>query len=68
MKGHAETVENNRCDQMAVAAANGRDLVDTTGYEAQQEGERRRSWEPSPDERSSGDGFLSAPFGVAENR
>ena len=39
VKGHAETVENNRCDQMAVAAANGRDLLVDTGYEeARQEG------------------------------
>ena len=36
VKGHAETVENNRCDRMAVAAANGRDLLVDAGYEATQ--------------------------------
>ena len=34
VKGHAETVENNRCDQLAVAAANDRaHHVEDTGYE-----------------------------------
>jgi len=34
VKGHADTVENNRCDQLAVAAANGTMLLDDTGYES----------------------------------
>lgn len=39
VKGHADNPKNNRCDQMAVAAANGRDLLVDTGYEeARQEG------------------------------
>ena len=33
VKGHAETVENNRCDQLAVAAANGTHLLEDTGYQ-----------------------------------
>ena len=32
VKGHASTVENNRCDQLAVAAANGGNLQEDTGY------------------------------------
>ena len=33
VKGHAETVENNRCDQLAVAAANDRaHWAEDTGY------------------------------------
>ena len=33
VKGHADTVENNRCDQLAVAAANDRaHLLEDTGY------------------------------------
>ena len=33
VKGHADTVENNRCDQLAVAAANDRaHLQEDTGY------------------------------------
>ena len=32
VKGHAETVENNRCDELAVAAANGQNLYEDTGY------------------------------------
>lgn len=33
VKGHADTVENNRCDQLAVAAANDRaHLIEDTGY------------------------------------
>ena len=33
VKGHAETVENNRCDRLAVAAANDRDnLIHDKGY------------------------------------
>ena len=35
VKGHAETVENNRCDCLAVAAANGADLIEDTGYTAE---------------------------------
>lgn len=35
VKGHAETVENNRCDQLAVAAASGERLLDDVGYDAQ---------------------------------
>ena len=33
VKGHAETVENNRCDQLAVAAANGAVLLEDGGYQ-----------------------------------
>ena len=33
VKGHAETVENNRCDALAVAAANGTTLLEDVGYE-----------------------------------
>lgn len=32
VKGHAETVENNRCDELAVAAANSKPLYEDTGY------------------------------------
>ena len=32
VKGHASTVENNRCDELAVAAANGSNLLEDTGY------------------------------------
>lgn len=32
VKGHAETVENNRCDCLAVAAANSERLYEDTGY------------------------------------
>ena len=35
VKGHAETVENNRCDQLAVAAANSTSLLEDTGYQAE---------------------------------
>lgn len=39
VKGHAGNVENERCDQLAVAAAEGRQLPADAGYEAsQQEG------------------------------
>ena len=35
VKGHAETVENNRCDQLAVAAANNTGaLIEDCGYTA----------------------------------
>ena len=33
VKGHAETVENNRCDQLAVAAANSTTRLEDTGYQ-----------------------------------
>ena len=33
VKGHASNVENNRCDQLAVAAAEGGNLLEDTGYE-----------------------------------
>jgi len=59
VKGHAETVENNRCDQMAVAAANGRWCWSIRATRRRgRRGERRRSREPSPDDLSSGDGFF----------
>lgn len=32
VKGHADTPENNRCDQLAVAAAKQRNLPEDTGY------------------------------------
>ena len=35
VKGHAETVENNRCDALAVAAANGTTLLEDTGYQVE---------------------------------
>ena len=33
VKGHASTVENNRCDELAVAAAHGTVLLEDTGYD-----------------------------------
>ncbi len=33
VKGHAENEKNNRCDEMAVAAAAGKNLLRDTGYE-----------------------------------
>lgn len=33
VKGHASTVENNRCDELAVAAAHGTNLLEDAGYE-----------------------------------
>ena len=37
VKGHADTVENNRCDQLAVAAANDRaNWLEDTGYTPEQ--------------------------------
>jgi ribonuclease HI len=33
VKGHASTVENNRCDELAVAAAGGATLLEDTGYQ-----------------------------------
>lgn len=35
VKGHAETVENNRCDQLAVEAAGSASLLEDTGYTPQ---------------------------------
>lgn len=35
VKGHSETVENNRCDTLAVAAANGINLLEDNGYIAE---------------------------------
>ncbi len=35
VKGHAETVENNRCDSLAVAAAGGANLLEDTGYQSE---------------------------------
>ena len=35
VKGHASNIENNRCDELAVAAANGANLLEDTGYQAQ---------------------------------
>ena len=32
VKGHAETVENNRCDQLATTAAAGQNLLEDSGY------------------------------------
>lgn len=32
VKGHASTVENNRCDELAVAAAHGEKLHEDVGY------------------------------------
>jgi ribonuclease HI len=33
VKGHAENIYNNRCDELAVAAACGNDLLADEGYE-----------------------------------
>jgi ribonuclease HI len=33
VKGHAENVYNNRCDELATAAADGKDLLKDEGYE-----------------------------------
>ena len=33
VKGHASNAENNRCDELAVAAAMGKGLKDDVGYE-----------------------------------
>ena len=44
VKGHADTVENNRCDQLAVAAANDRaHLLEDTGYEPEEKSEEGRT-------------------------
>ena len=36
VKGHASTVENNRCDELAVAAANSGNLLEDFGYTPEQ--------------------------------
>ena len=33
VKGHADNKWNNRCDELATAAADGRNLLEDTGYE-----------------------------------
>jgi ribonuclease HI len=33
VKGHAENVYNNRCDELATAAADGKNLLIDEGYE-----------------------------------
>ncbi len=33
VKGHADTVENNRCDQLAVAAAGSANLLEDVGFQ-----------------------------------
>jgi ribonuclease HI len=33
VKGHADNPYNNRCDELATAAADGKHLVDDVGYE-----------------------------------
>ena len=33
VKGHASTVENNRCDELAVAAASSENLLEDRGYD-----------------------------------
>lgn len=35
VKGHADNPHNNRCDQLATAAADGGNLLEDTGYESQ---------------------------------
>jgi ribonuclease HI len=35
VKGHASTVENNRCDELAVAAALSPNLLEDTGYDGE---------------------------------
>ena len=35
VKGHADTVENNRCDHLAVAAAGSPNLLEDTGYDGE---------------------------------
>jgi ribonuclease HI len=34
VRGHADNPYNNRCDELATAAADSRDLLIDTGYEA----------------------------------
>ncbi len=38
VKGHADIPENERCDRLAVAAANGADLPEDAGYSPQEPG------------------------------
>ena len=38
VKGHADNIENNRCDEMAVQASKGRDLLIDEFYESQVNG------------------------------
>ena len=35
VKGHASTIENNRCDELAVAAALGCNLLEDRGYDGE---------------------------------
>ena len=37
IKGHAGHPENERCDELAVAAALGQNLIDDSGYEPENE-------------------------------
>ena len=37
VRGHAENLNNNRCDELATAAADGQDLLTDSGYETQAE-------------------------------
>ena len=36
VKGHASTIENNRCDHLAVTAASGTNLKEDVGYDGEQ--------------------------------
>jgi ribonuclease HI len=36
VKGHASTIENNRCDHLAVTAASGANLKEDVGYDGEQ--------------------------------
>ena len=38
VKGHADNAFNNRCDELATAAADGTNLLVDTGYELEQNG------------------------------
>ncbi|MBS1634634.1 MAG: ribonuclease HI [Bacteroidetes bacterium] len=42
VKGHASNVENNRCDELAVAASRSSNLLIDEGYEASQKNEKQR--------------------------
>lgn len=42
VKGHSTTAENNRCDQLAAAAANGQNLLPDTGYIPEQTTDENR--------------------------
>jgi ribonuclease HI len=37
VKGHADNPFNNRCDELATTAADGKDLIPDTAYEAENE-------------------------------